>query len=169
MPELTEPHARHLAGILNLIRPDWPVPSLLTLIWEHRQQPDYPALVVAATTKAQDRTCKTPAPIFIPGNHWPEAIRHQLPPLPRCEDHDTEDAPNCRSCLADVKAGDRPENMIGKRTTPTVTPGRSPRPNRTRRDPALATPKRLPAGGDLPDSNERGRAIPRTTPTEAPE
>lgn len=161
MLELTEAHARHLAGVLNLIRPDWPVPSLLTLLFEHREQPDFPALVIAAVAKAQDRSCKTPAPIFIPGAHWPEAARAKLPALPRCEDHDTEDGPTCRSCLADVKAGDRPETMIGKRmkqeTLPvgsTIPYGRTP--SQRIRD-------------DLRAANEARRAITHPDPTEASE
>lgn len=162
MPELTEAHARHLAGVLNLIRPDWPVPSLLTLLFEHREQPDFPALVIAAVTKAQDRSCKTPAPIFIPGAHWPEVVRAKLPALPRCEDHDTEDGPTCRSCLADVKAGDRPETMIGKRMKPaaTLTVGSA--------DPDGRTPSQR-IRDDLRAANEARRAITHQDPTEAAE
>lgn len=162
MRELTEPHARHLAGILNIIRPDWPVPSLLTLIWENRAQPDYPALVVAAVTKAQDRTCKTPAPIFQFGSHWPEAVRDKLPALPKCRDHDTEDAPTCRSCLADVKTGERPENMIGKRLPQpeTLTVGSAIPDNRT-------PSQRI--RDDLRASRHAGRTFPHLTPAEASE
>lgn len=160
MRELNEPQARHLAGILNIIRPDWPVPSLLTLIWENRAQPDFPALVVAAVTKAQDRTCKTPAPIFTPGAHWPEAVRDKLPALPRCRDHDTEDAPTCRSCLADVKTGDRPETMIGKRLAlPTPPVGSTKQAN-------TSPAERIRS--DLRAAKDARRAIPHPDPTEPP-
>lgn len=160
MLELTERQAGHLASILNCIRPDWPVPSLLTILYENRAQPDFPALVIASVTKAQDRTCKTPAPIFIPGAHWPEAVRTRLPALPRCEDHDTEDGPTCRSCLADVKAGDRPDTMIGRRLTPRTPPVGSTEPNND--SPA----ERIRA--DLRAANEARRAIPQEDPTELP-
>lgn len=160
MPELTERQAGHLASILNCIRPDWPVPSLLTILYENRVQPDFPSLVLASVTKAQDRTCKTPAPIFIPGAHWPEAVRSKLPALPRCEDHDTEDGPTCRSCLADVKAGQRLEAMIGKRLTRRTPPVGSTEP--TNDSPA----ERIRA--DLRAANEARRATTHETPIEPP-
>jgi hypothetical protein len=33
---------------------------------------------------------------------------------PKCPDHSTEIAANCRSCLADVKCGQRPRSMVGQ-------------------------------------------------------
>lgn len=160
MPELTDLQARHLAAVLNLIRPDWPTASLLTLLWENREQPSYPALVIAAVTKAQDRTCKTPAPIFIPGAHWPEQVRNKLPALPRCQDHPEQEAPMCNGCWADVKAGHRPENLVGKRLNRATQPVGSTKLDE--KSPAELIKANLRA------ANEARRAITREAPTEPP-
>lgn len=42
---------------------------------------------------------------------------------PMCEDHSTESARTCRSCRADVKAGERPAMFIGVRWPPAVAVG----------------------------------------------
>lgn len=110
---ITDQQARAVAYLLHELRPGWGVQSLLTLIDKHKPH-DLGALVIAATTKAMEATCKTPAPIFHPGPHWPEAARAQLPRPEPCEDHIGQDAHNCRSCWADVKAGIRPQTHIGK-------------------------------------------------------
>lgn len=65
-----------------------------------------------------DPSCKTPAPIFSRGSHWPETARKSLPKPPPCEDHDGESAHNCRCCTADTKAGIRPQTRIGKHWQP---------------------------------------------------
>jgi len=111
---ITDQQKRAVAYLLHEIRPDWPVASLVSLIDKHRDVPSLGALTIAATTKAMERTCQTPAPIFHPGPHWPEAARAHLPKSPPCEDHIGQDAHTCRSCWADVKAGIRPQTHIGK-------------------------------------------------------
>lgn len=117
--ELTERQATMIATTIHEIRGDWGIPSLMTILWDHREQPSFGALLIAAATKALDPTCKTPAPIFHPGTHWPEEVRDTLPQGPRCEDHDTFAAHNCPSCRADILAGDRPASRAGKHHTPT--------------------------------------------------
>lgn len=116
---VTEQQARAVAFLLHEIRPDWGVASLLSLIGKHQPQ-DLGALTIAAVTKALEPTCQTPAPIFHPGPHWPVKARAALPKPEPCPDHIGEAAHNCRCCHADVKAGLRPADMIGKTYTPPV-------------------------------------------------
>lgn len=115
---ITDQQGRAIAYLLHEIRPDWPVASLMSLIDKHRDVPSLGALTIAATTKAMEATCQTPGPIFHPGPHWPEKVRAQIPRPPSCEDHIGQDGPTCRSCWADVKAGIRPRDRIGRHHTP---------------------------------------------------
>ena len=115
---ITDQQVRAIAFLLHEIRPDWGIASLVSLIDKHRDVPSLGALTIAATTKAMESTCKTPAPIFHPGPHWPASARAQLPKPPPCEDHIGQDAVTCSSCWADVKAGIRPPNVIGKHHEP---------------------------------------------------
>jgi len=179
--KLTDQQGQRLTTMMLAMRPDW-TPNKPGIVLAKANDTDgFPAadfghciraLAAYATETHPDGSFVKRTPNVYPehGRHWTTTAPdgHDAPPARPCGDHDTEPAHNCRSCLADVKVGDRHPNMIGKRTTPTVTPGRSPRPNRTKRDPALATPGHLPAGGAVTLSNERGRAIPHTTPTEPP-
>lgn len=114
MHELNQNEATTLAHLLHHIRPDWTPNSILTLLSKNRTTPSLAALTIAAVTKAQDPTCKTPAPIFHPGNHWPPTTRHQIPTGPECPDHTGHHAHNCGPCTIDIELGDRPEHMHGK-------------------------------------------------------
>lgn len=105
---ITDQHARAVAYLLHEIRPDWGVASLLSLIDKHQPQ-DLGPLIIAATTKALEATCKTPAPIWVPGPHWPTKARAALPKPEPCQEHIGQDAHNCRSCAADRKA-EKPRN-----------------------------------------------------------
>lgn len=118
MHQLTEQEANALAYILNRIRPDWTTKSILTILSKNRETPSLADLTIAATTKAQDPTCKTPAPIFLPGNHWPERARHRIDPGPECPDHTGHHAYNCGPCTTDITLGDRPPHLHGKALTP---------------------------------------------------
>lgn len=177
--KLTDQQGQRLTTMMLAMRPDWTPNKPGIILAKANDTEGFPAadfnhciraLATYATETSPDGSFVKRTPNVYPqhGRHWTNTAPdgHEAPPARPCEDHPTEPAHNCRSCKADVLAGDRPENMIGKRTTPTVTPGRSPRPNRTKRDPALATPEHLPAGGDLTTPEERGRAIPHPTPTE---
>lgn len=115
---ITDQQGRAVAYLLHEIRPDWPVASLVSLIGKHSDTVSLGALTIAAATKALERTCQTPGPIFHPGPHWPASVRAQLPKPPPCEDHIGQEGYSCRSCHADVKAGIRPADRIGKHHEP---------------------------------------------------
>lgn len=114
---ITEQQARAIAYLLHEIRPDWGITSIVSLIDKHGDV-DLGPLIIAATTKAMEATCLTPAPIFHPGNHWPAKAKAKLPKPAPCEDHIGQDAHNCRSCWGDHKAGLRPQDKIGRHYTP---------------------------------------------------
>lgn len=125
---ITKPQAEALAGILHQLRPEWGVPALMTLIGRNLQHPaTYPQLTQAAVTAATRRnpdgahTARTPAVIYQPGKHWeapPGEAPATIPPGPPCADHPTFEAHNCRCCWADIKAGTRPADLIGKHHEP---------------------------------------------------
>lgn len=101
---ITDQQARAVAYLLNQLRPDWGTGSLLTLINKHSDIELGP-LIIAATTKALEPTCVTPAPIFHPGPHWiTKTSRAALPRPEPCPQHIGEHAHNCRCCAADRKA-----------------------------------------------------------------
>jgi hypothetical protein len=101
---ITDQQARAVAYLLHEIRPDWGITSLTSLITKHADALDLGSLLIAATTKAMEPTCVTPAPIFIPGPHWPAKAKAKLPKPEPCQDHIGQDAHNCRCCAADRKA-----------------------------------------------------------------
>lgn len=101
---ITEPQARALAYLLHEIRPDWGITSLLSLIDKNKDAADIGPLMIAATTKALEPTCKTPGPIYHPGPHWPAKTSAALPKPKPCQLHIGEQAHNCRCCAADRKA-----------------------------------------------------------------
>lgn len=115
---ITDQQGRAIAYLLHEIRPDWGIASLMSLIDKHRDVPDLGPLIIAAATKAMEASCVTPAPIFHPGAHWPASAKAQLPKPPPCADHIGQDGYSCRSCHADVKAGIRPADRIGKHHEP---------------------------------------------------
>jgi hypothetical protein len=119
---ITDQQGRAVAYLLHEIRPDWPAASLMSLIDKHRGVPSLGALLIAATTKALEATCQTPAPIFHPGTHWPAPSRAHLPKAQPCPDHIGESSHNCRCCGADFKAGIRPASFIGKHYEPESEP-----------------------------------------------
>ena len=105
---ITDQQARAVAYLLHELRPDWGVGSLLTLINKHPDVELGP-LIIAGTTKAMERTCDTPGPIYHPGPHWPSKSRAALPRPEPCPLHIGEMAHNCRCCAADRKA-EQPEH-----------------------------------------------------------
>ncbi|RAX50885.1 hypothetical protein DQ353_00340 [Arthrobacter sp. AQ5-05] len=178
--KLTDQQGQRLTQMMLAMRPDWIPNKPGTVLIRANESEGFPAadfghciraLAAYATETNADGTPAKRTPNVYPehGRHWTTTAPdgHEAPKARPCGDHDTEPAHNCRSCRADVLAGDRTESMIGKRTTPTVTPGRSPRPNRVRADPALVNPPHPVTGGDLPDEKDPGRAIPHPTPPEA--
>jgi len=113
--EINEQQAKALAYILHEVRREWPTQSILTVLGKNRTVPSYGDLVIAAVAKARDTRCQTPQLIFTAGTHWPDPGKVDLPKPPRCEEHTGQDAHTCTCCWADIKLGQRPENMLGKR------------------------------------------------------
>lgn len=113
--ELRPDEARAVAFLLNRIRPDWQIESTMKVLGQHKQVPSLAELTIAAVTKARQDSARTPATIFIEGDHWPKPTKMKLAPAPKCEDHPTETAEHCHCCWADIRVGDRPEHMLGKR------------------------------------------------------
>lgn len=101
---ITDQQGRAIAYLLHEIRPDWGIASLMSLIDKHKDAVTIGPLALAATTKALEPTCKTPAPIFIPGPHWPATAKASLPKPRPCPQHIGEQEHNCRCCAADRKA-----------------------------------------------------------------
>ena len=127
---ITKPQAEALAGILHQLRPEWGIPALVTLIGKNlNHSAPFPLLTQAAVTAANRRnadgtpTARTPAVIYQPGRHWDHPVgdtpAHQ-PTGPKCADHNTFEAHNCRACWGDIKAGLRPETALGKHHTPDI-------------------------------------------------
>lgn len=117
---MTEAQAKSLADVLAEIRPgNWKQPQLLKLFWDHRAEHPFPDLALAAVRAAANPAVKSPDVIFMPGSHWdfPKIEAPKPKPEP-CPDHIGEAAHNCRCCHADVKAGLRPVDMIGKHHEP---------------------------------------------------
>ena len=100
---ITDQQARAVAYLLHELRPDWGVASLMALIAKHEPH-DLGAFIIAATTKALEPSCVTPAPIFHPGPHWPAKARAHLPRPEPCPHHIGQHAHNCICCAADAKA-----------------------------------------------------------------
>lgn len=121
---ITKPQAEALAGILHQLRPEWGIPALITLIGRNLTHPATfaqltQAAVAAATRRNPDGTptARTPAVVYQPGRHWDQPVQEtgaHVPPGPPCEDHPTFEAHNCGACWGDIKAGLRPENLLGK-------------------------------------------------------
>lgn len=120
---LTPKQIEGLALMLHAARPEWPLAPLRAIIEKNREVPSYQAVVIAAITKATEPSCMTPAPIFTPGPHWPEEARTKIH-APDCPDHIGKPAHNCAGCWADVKAGDRLPQQVGKPLNP--EPGTNP-------------------------------------------
>ena len=114
-----KPQAEALAGLLAIIRPnDWRPKQVLDVLAENRENPaPFAVIAQAAVTAAANPAIKSPTGIFLPGSHWPEEVKARMPDPPRCEEHDTFPAHNCPCCWADIKIGERPEAMMGKRMT----------------------------------------------------
>ncbi|NMR29935.1 hypothetical protein [Crystallibacter degradans] len=67
---VTESQAVLLAHLLHEIRPAWEIKSLMTLLYKHRDDHEFPELCAAAIAVANDQEKRTPAIIFMDGPHW---------------------------------------------------------------------------------------------------
>lgn len=111
--------AATLAQLLHLMRPDWQVRSLTTLLLKNRGYASFPAVCEAAVRLARNPG-KGPGVLFLDGPHWvaDSVAAVALPRGPACVDHPEEDAHRCRCCIADIKLGQRPAAFQGKHFEP---------------------------------------------------
>lgn len=103
-----------VAEVLNIVRPDWPTRSLVTLLQRDHANRPYRDLLIAAVAVAADERTATPARLTEHGPWWVAAYqagRQGTPTVgpgrePRCEvaGHEHELARACRCCAADRKA-----------------------------------------------------------------
>lgn len=116
---ITEKQAKMIAHVLHEIRPAWGIESTLKVLDRNKDHTaPFGDIMAAAVSAARDPSTQTPGRIFEIRIHWPASVRAQLPkPLP-CQDHVGQDGYTCRSCHADVKAGIRPPDRIGKHHEP---------------------------------------------------
>lgn len=98
---MTKIELSRLAAALNLLRPDWPTPSLTTFLEQHfGYRPLHDATVVLAWI-ATDPDTKTPARALEPGPWW-QAVR-------------TADAPRvANTCMDHEHAGLRLDLVTGR-------------------------------------------------------
>ncbi|NKG21072.1 hypothetical protein [Paeniglutamicibacter terrestris] len=112
---INQTQAQALATLLNQIRPRWSTASMMTILQKNHGIPaPFGDVAAAAIAAARDATVLTPGLIFTDPRFWPEAAKAKLPPSPKCPEHPEEDAHHCRACLADVIAGDREPDAVGK-------------------------------------------------------
>lgn len=187
--KLTTQQGQRLTTMMLAMRPDWTPNKPENVLIRANEGPGFPAanfghciraLANYATETNPDGTFVKRTPNLYPehGRHWTSTAseEHQAPDAPKCQEHDTEPAHNCRSCLADVKVGDRHPSMIGKSMRPANTPGRSPRPDSTRRTTsnthAVKSNRQLqhenPALTDLSAQNLVSDTIPQSNPASPP-
>lgn len=116
---ITEKQARLTAHVLHEIRPSWGIDATMKVLERNADHPaPFADILAAAVMAARDPETLTPGRVFQVQVHWPEEVRKRLPRAAECPDHVGKDAPNCASCWADVKVGDRPADMIGKHYVP---------------------------------------------------
>lgn len=179
--KLTDQQGQRLTTMMLAMRPDWTNNRPGMVLAKANDSDGFPAadfghciraLAAYATETNVDGTHTKRTPNVYPehGRHWTTTAPagHEAPKARPCEDHDTEPAHNCRSCKADVLAGERPENMIGKRMPPSGTPERSSQPNDELNTVQESTPPHQPTGGDLTPENNHSQAIPRKARTKPP-
>jgi len=131
MFRLSTQEGQRLTTAMLAMRPDW-TPNkpgvMLAAINENEGLPgkDFGhalrALAHYATAQSDDGRHQYRTPDIYPrdGKHWTTTAPENWtkPKPPPCQVHIGEDGPTCRCCIADVKLGDRPANMIGKHWQP---------------------------------------------------
>lgn len=97
---ISKTEAERLAAMAHAMRPDWPIPSLLTFLATQRTRA-YRDLAVALAWVATDPATHTPARLNENGPWW-RATQAQdgtfTAPAMRCTDHPAEPAGRCRPC-----------------------------------------------------------------------
>jgi hypothetical protein len=111
---MNDTEATRIAAAINQLRPDWPAPSLRTLLARPelatRPRRD---VAVALTWVACESTTQTPARVLEHGPWWraaqtgSDATRHPPRRGQACNHHPGEWPDTCRGCAGDRLAGDR--------------------------------------------------------------
>ncbi|MHA7227861.1 hypothetical protein [Glutamicibacter soli] len=127
---ITNSQGQRLTTILQAVRPDWNEKGIVKALQDANKGEGLPAIdfdhamrasVAYGTAKSRDGSYLKQTPLFVaqPGPHWddtaPPGAGYQSAPPAWCEDHPTFNAHNCACCWADIRVGDRPDNMLGKR------------------------------------------------------
>jgi hypothetical protein len=109
--------AEVIAGMANIARPDWPIPSLMTQLAKYATRPARD-VAVAMVWLAMDPDTDSPGRISQHGPWWEAAIPRSQPIAARqpkihdtanqCPHHPGEWRGSCRSCAADKLAGETP-------------------------------------------------------------
>jgi hypothetical protein len=116
---ITESQAKALAVMLHEIRPRWSTPAMVKVFERNHTHPaPFADIAVAAVNAARDSKVETPGCIFTDPRFWPAEAKAWAPKPAPCEDHIGKESHNCSSCWADVKAGIRPADRIGKHHEP---------------------------------------------------
>jgi hypothetical protein len=104
---LTFPQAQIIAAAWHEVRPEWSIPSMMTLLEENAGHAPFPELLRAGINAGLNPKIKTPGVIFKPGKHWLDAEQAADPSRTSWFGNDTsEDCPNhptvkawdCRPC-----------------------------------------------------------------------
>lgn len=115
--KLTERQAKLLAHLLHEIRPEWSIPSMLTLFEANADYAPFDRLCEAAIKLARNPAKKLPVLIFREGKHWLNDEQAANPAYtatmgadtsPDCEQHPNVKAWACKAC--EVRAP-RPANF----------------------------------------------------------
>jgi hypothetical protein len=99
----TDNELQRLAAAANAIRPDWPIPSLVTHLLNHHTQRTYRDLAVALAWIATDPATNTPARLTESGPWWdatrPTKSSKPVGKVRRCIDHPDQHASHCQHCI----------------------------------------------------------------------
>lgn len=104
---ITLPQAKMCAAVWHEIRPEWGIPSLMTLLEQNATRAPFAHLIRAGINAALNPKVRTPAVIFQHGKHWLEAEQMTDPVATSrlgndtsedCPNHPTVKAWNCRPC-----------------------------------------------------------------------
>lgn len=97
---ISKTEAERLAAMANQLRPDWPIPSLLTFLAHHKARA-YRDLAVALAWIATDPATENPGRLNENGPWWRATQAQEgtfVGRSMRCPDHPTETAGRCQPC-----------------------------------------------------------------------
>lgn len=127
---LTRSEGERLTRMLSAMRPDFDSQGIARILQKANQDGGLPghnydhairAAAHYATMANPDGSYAKHTPAMYPatGAHWdqtaPTNSRHRRHQEPPCEEHSGQTARTCVCCWADIKLGERPEAMLGKR------------------------------------------------------